>query len=401
MEMKTTRKIFNYTSTVIFAVIMVFILTACGIDNDSQKTKGDKGPAPEPVETVEPSPQPTPNADAAPDKGQNKPEAPAQEQEQEEEPEASTLKLEMRPSTIFAGRYFIAGVRTDGTVTVYNEDGHYLYARDWDELVGDWTNVVAVTGVHLDLLGLREDGTVLNTIGSYSTDARYNTESWTDVIALRGTGLVAVGIKSDGTVEGIYTNAADIYSSGSVMTARRWTDIVDICFGYQPVSFFDQRGLIAYGLKSDGSIICSKEDNEILDEVNNWTDIVAIVALDLGLVGLKSDGTVVASSNTSPHDFSDWTDIVALSSDTYSRIVGIKSDGTIVTSKSDEVTYDTGSYDIEGWSDIVAVSQSSINAAGLRSDGTVVTAGVLRMGPNSWFDVKVDTSELMTNIMVP
>ena len=92
---------------------------------------------------------------------------------------------------------------------------------------------------------------------------------------------------------------------------------------------------------------------------------------------------------------SDWTDIVAVSAESY-HTVGLKSDGTVVATKFSGKSYNyLGQCDVSGWTDIVAVSAGYGHTVGLKSDGTVVATkytGMYRDGRcnvSDWTDIIV------------
>jgi len=107
------------------------------------------------------------------------------------------------------------------------------------------------------------------------------------------------------------------------------------------------------GLKSDGTVISVFADSRI----SAWRDIVAIS----GSVGLKSDGTVVNASKEI-EGVSKWSDIIAISA-TDKYAAGLKSDGTIVTNRNT---------DIDNFNNVIAVHVTDWHIIGLKADGTVV-----------------------------
>ena len=148
------------------------------------------------------------------------------------------------------------------------------------------------------------------------------------------------------------------------------------------------------GIKSDGTVVAVGKNNVIKHEFSNWTDIVAISAANFHTVGLKSDGTVVAvgSNSDGQCDVEDWTDIVAIFVGP-SCTIGLKSDGTVVTVGNNSNLR----HGVSDWTDIVAISVGTYHTIGLKSDGTVVAVGDNKYGEcdvSDWTDiVAISTGE--------
>lgn len=102
-------------------------------------------------------------------------------------------------------------------------------------------------------------------------------------------------------------------------------------------------------------------------------------------VGLKSNGKVVAVGYNvlGQNNVSGWTDIIDVFASMIGT-VGLKSDGTVVTAGN------IGICDVEDWDDIVKLSYYLNNVIGLRSDATVVATGDNTYGQcnvNDWTDI--------------
>ena len=87
------------------------------------------------------------------------------------------------------------------------------------------------------------------------------------------------------------------------------------------------------------------------------------------ILGVHSDGTVVAvGEKAAVCNVGDWTDVVAVGAG-YDYSVGLRSDGTLVTA---------GSLLGDGWEKMTGISDISVgdfHLLGLRDDGTVLCAG--------------------------
>jgi uncharacterized repeat protein (TIGR02543 family) len=91
-------------------------------------------------------------------------------------------------------------------------------------------------------------------------------------------------------------------------------------------------------------------------------------------VGVKSDGTVVAVGDNSSGqcDVGDWMDIMKVAAGFFHTVALIKSEGTVVAVGDN----DFGQCNIGGWTDIVQVAAGFAHTVGVRSDGTVLAAGL-------------------------
>ena len=117
----------------------------------------------------------------------------------------------------------------------------------WEDLPDWWFD-------HKCILGLREDGTVVEGGNKKEIAAHNRPEDWLDY---------------------------DL--SG-------WRDVVDVAM--------TPGGLELFGLKSDGTVYYATSskwsaENGHFSEVSEWTDIVQISASRYSIAGLRSDGTVV------------------------------------------------------------------------------------------------------------
>ena len=202
-----------------------------------------------------------------------------------------------------------------------------------------------------------------------------------------------VGLKSDGTVIAVGDN---LWGQCDV---DGWTDIVQVAAGHHHVA----------GLRADGTVVAIGSNEYGQCDVGDWTDIVQITAGLFHTVGVKSDGTVVAAGSNYyprmwlPEDYPDvwdgkcavgnWTDIVQVAAGTW-HTVGVKSDGTVVAAG---LNYHTACYpcteiwdgkcEVDGWTDILQVAAGWYHTVGLKSDGTVVAAGTGGGDVSSWTNI--------------
>lgn len=279
----------------------------------------------------------------------------------------------------------------------------------------NWTQVAA----------LRSDGTVSVVAEESWSFGQCDTETWTDVIDICTGYSHTVGLRSDGTVYAAGTNS---YNQCDVAD---WVDIVAIAAGYD----------FTIGLKSDGTVVATGNNDQGQCDVSGLTDIVAISASSYaseylqsdgtwtrignaafqinipGLktirsvcnnlsIGIKEDGSIIGVEGsytnkiTYPNKVVDlpWTNAVQVEGETTHFLI-LSADGT-VTADFDHNTFPyeealfnaDGECNVSEWTDIVAISTTMDHTVGLKSDGTVVSAGVYS---NS--DTPCDVSALNAN----
>ncbi|MED9969104.1 MAG: TIR domain-containing protein [Ruminococcus sp.] len=119
--------------------------------------------------------------------------------------------------------------------------------------------------------------------------------------------------------------------------------------------------------------------------------------------GVNEEGKVVAVGDNKNGEcsVSGWSDIVAVSS-SFCHTIGLKSNGTVVAAgielrrryKGNIVT--SGELKISDWKNIVAIFSSSHHTLGLKSDGTVIATG--QCDVTDWKDIVAITAEEETTI---
>lgn len=279
-------------------------------------------------------------------------------QEQPEHPIQPTRKLPWLPAVIFFALCICAAIVIALLPKEKAEPFHLYspsnYRRTLD--VG-----IAVTA----------EGKVVCDNIAYQNDL----SSWSDVIAVSAGTSTLFALKSDGTV--LVHGGTDQFRN----TIAGWHDIIAI----------DAGGIYLAALRSDGTVIVASDYPELdygATETGDWTDIVAISAGSYHVVGLKADGTVVSTQIKYPKEtddplnallrtldkgqtaVSDWTDIVAISAG-HQHTIGLRSDGTVVTAGDNA----SRQCEVSEWQNIVAISAGHYHTLGLKADGTVVSAG--------------------------
>lgn len=191
-------------------------------------------------------------------------------------------------------------------------------------------------------------------------------ESWRDIVAISAAENHVAGLKRDGTVVAVGSN-----NKGQLLV-QGWTDITALATGND----------FTVGLRADGTVVVAGDftyaatEISLSEALSSWTDIVAITAASNRLVlGLKADGTVVYFSSFTFH-VEDWTDIVSIAaSENY--VAGLRSDGTVVTAVLEEFKGDISknALAVEKWTDVTSIFIDSNTTFGVQSDGTVLVAG--------------------------
>ena len=262
--------------------------------------------------------------------------------------------------TFSTDRHQVIGLDQGGNVIV---DRHCRIDHDSGQYnVTEWSDIVAVSTEGYKTVGLKADGTVVESSKRYNEGCKV--PGWENVVAVQTVCGCIIGLTSDGRVlaKNGYTNLFELCNNISM-----WTDIVEISV----VEQYDH--VCAIGLKTDGTVVAyQNSDIPCKDiDVSEWKDIVALsVNPDLALA-LKSDGTVVVQGREYYKQCieTDWKDIVAICTD-HEQPYGLKADGTVITARSELWNANTEMLEL---TDIVAISAGP-NSHGiycLKSDGTV------------------------------
>lgn len=276
-----------------------------------------------------------------------KPQASEAEPAQEQETLESTFRLEPECLQTFSYEYCI---HNDGTVSFRDDDNVYVKVTD-----PAWRDVVAVVPYIEGGTALRADGTVV-TMNPGSEGSQIMSQ-WQDIVHIHSYGDYGgiVGLRADGRV----------FSAEDNPVITQWRDIVQLVDGYY--------GL--FGLKADGTVVSENTDVDL----SGWTGVVRLAEGQGFLAGLRSDGTVLYSGydEKMAQEISSWTNVVKLSA--YNDLMGLRADGTVVATQS---FFDFMGMDMEipmnysEWTNVVDICAWGASYLGLRSDGTVLAAGL-------------------------
>lgn len=191
---------------------------------------------------------------------------------------------------IGTGYLFTVGLKADGTVLYTGYPNNPNMDQTVIQKVSSWTDIVAISISSRDaVLGLKTDGTVVMADNNQSYVEEV-VKDWSDIVAISTNGYHVVGLKADGTVIETPTND-DIQSDVS-----HWSDITAIAAGSDFI----------IGLKSDGTVVSTGQKIDVSD----WSDIAAIYAYGAYAIGVKNDGSMVSAGEVKDSALiKNWTDI--------------------------------------------------------------------------------------------
>lgn len=160
--------------------------------------------------------------------------------------------------------------------------------------------------------------------------------------------------------------------------------------------------------ESENAETAANGETSEVGEIGDYDIMVGNCTIATDIVHVNSDGTVGYEAITvdKGYDFSEWKDIVAVSSGTF-HVLGLKSDGTVVSSSiydgsivDDGKGNDEGQGDVDDWTDIIQVIAGHNYSIGLKSDGTVVCTGGNKFGQievTDWSDIAaIDSNSFFT-----
>ena len=195
----------------------------------------------------------------------------------------------------------------------------------------EWKNVVKIAAKGSVLVGLTSDGKILSTNKNYQIKAA----EWNKVedIALSDTDLIAL------------TSDHHVLSSSTTLASRFEDKDIDlICGGYNgSIVVLDDDGVISHYSNGSATTIATVTDPDIVSQIAYGSHHIVI---------LKTDGTVTAlitdkTESSGECDVSSWTDVIDIATgDGFT--IGLKSDGTILTAGNN----DYGQLFVETWEEI-------------------------------------------------
>ena len=262
----------------------------------------------------------------------------------------------------------LVALLSDGTVRTAGLE-EYL-GEELNAWVDSWTDIVQICTMGCEIFGLKEDGTVVSTVGrgekewNPHPEPQFDPNTWTGVKELVSSGdFEYYGLTNDGRI--LVSNDDPIAGFGGGGPFMSWTDIQKVCF----FAYGADRGLL--GLRNDGSVIAA--DVSVLSHYPFPEDLHDVTAIDSSgyvFCALQRDGTIrvagivgefIAEEASRMHD-------VVQAEVCYQKVVCRLRDGTV---KACGGTYPG----MESWQDIVDIQDLNIGmgcaVVGLGKDGRV------------------------------
>lgn len=261
-----------------------------------------------------------------------------EEEYEEEEDESSGLHLDRKLFILAAAILVLLFVVLSSLRSCSGTDG------DTDDAV-----TVRISDVNRLALG-RTFSAFVNDDGTLTSMGNLNTGSYSNLAQISAANSWMAGLQKDGKVV--------LIGSSSYNEAKKWTGIVNIAAADTHIA----------GVKEDGTVICTGSSEACA--VDEWEDIQSVYAGNGFTIGKKRRGGLVVSGNvSSASELESLSDISGVS---------VGDNQVVITDSSGRVTcYPTGSTsapNTSAWSGIKNAVSGTGFAAGLTSDGKIVTA---------------------------
>lgn len=269
--------------------------------------------------------------------------------------------------SVSMGRYFVVGLKTDGTVVaqfangttqVTNDDGKDILVqgsfKDSKLLnkgqcdVSGWTDITEIACGRDFIVALKEDGTVVTTMVDFDKNLL---DTWSNVVSISAHESDVTALCRDGSVlSTVYHDSNDEYKK------------------YLPIVNLDMNDYSVTLVKSDKTV--SVLGNDSLDKnVKKWENVKRVFCGENCAVALTEYNTFLYTSGYSDDkerieavnkELSKWTNIdqvIIFEDSNYHEIIaGLKNDGTIVMisayENGDGVMVGDPGYDVSKWANI-------------------------------------------------
>ena len=216
-------------------------------------------------------------------------------------------------------------------------------------------------------VALKENGVVIS-IGE--TNGGQTEIEGKDFVSIAAGGFYTIGLHNDGTVD----IAGDIkWMKGK--PHNEWKNVLQVVSGFDYVAVLFEDGTVDF--QGQNSL---ENYSERLD-FSTWKDIAVIDAGYHMVVGLGNDGKIYITGRNATKIMEEikkekekWSDIVSIVTGGTSKssegfVAGLKADGTIVTAGKTQY----GIKDAEKWSGINKISPGDYHLVGISDDGEIVS----------------------------
>lgn len=260
----------------------------------------------------------------------------------------------------------LVALLSDGTVRTAGLE-EYL-GEELNAWVDSWTDIVQICTMGCEIFGLKEDGTVVSTVGrgekewNPHPEPQFDPNTWTGVKELVSSGdFQYYALTNDGRI--LVSNDDPIAGYGGGGPYLEWSDIQKVCF----FAYGEDRGL--FGLRHDGTVVAA-EPSAFWSHVSYAADhaipanVVDIDSSGYVFCTLQEDGTVWATGmvgNELREPLARMRDVVQIAV-CYQNVVCRLRDGTVVDCYGDSYS---------DWKDIVDIQKCGRWAAGLGKDGHI------------------------------
>lgn len=255
------------------------------------------------------------------------------------------------------GRYREAIQILDKAWKETGQQTYYDLAADYRMEFGVSNSSYIAAGKYNSIL-IKDDGSVM-VVGDDEYD-ELDAKYWSDIVAVSAGDRHIVGLRSNGTVVSVGSN--DV----GQREVSGWSDVVAIAAGDVHTIALHENGT----LSAAGPLYTPRCDVAGLHRLAGDKRIVSVAAGYLHTLALLEDGTVIASGENGSLqcNVGDWTDIAAIYAGTdYS--LGLKTDGTVVMAG-------LHAWNISGWTNIVNLAAGDYFAVGVTSGGAFVHFGI-------------------------
>lgn len=276
----------------------------------------------------------------------------------------------------------VAAIDMEGKVIIRMiDDAAETYKANGYAEVQGWADIERISFAFFGLDAMSNEGEFFTTLDDEDFKQRNEQLGKISGINIFETGASDYAVTDQSGKLHLYNKYNDYLENESVQKEiESWSDIVDIVSGGNRLAVLHKDGTVSfvYSNKLPGQTIITNNYAYVYDDMNEWTDIVDISGSSGGsIAALRADGTVLVSNRmmgegaeVSYYEVPEWADIIAISMTGY-NLLGLKSDGTVVTAGH----VNEGQEKVAEWTDIVAISAGDSFHVGLKSDGTLVVAG--------------------------